>query len=898
MASESRAVFRTASVLFVLSGATSLAYEIIWFKRFSQAWGQSYLAVALVTAAFLCGLGVGAWLLGRWADRTRVPLIGYAICEALIGVMALGITWAVEALRELPPDLLASFQDRELSKYLFRFALTLAILGPPTFLMGGTLPLLVRQFAGSNASMRQGIGWFYFLNTLGAALGTYVAGFHLLPALGLVTSNYIIAAINIAIAGIALLVARRLPGTPQAVFGEDAPPPPAAAADPVPVPDPAMAPMGASAGPRGAVRAWRVTLAAFLAGMAALALQLVWTRQLILAVGSSTYAFTAVLTVVLLGLAIGSLAFRVWARRERDLYRAVIYTTFGIAFFTLLGKTMLPQITYWSGHMRDFRGSQVINALFCTGVSMVLELGAAVGMGFLFPLMVLHTRRNCAEAGRAIGQVYAWNTLGTVLGALATGALLVAKIGTLNTMVVALGLYLLMNFVLVWPAGPSHRRSVWLFTLPFLAVMGLTAVPQNEKLLNYGFYLYGYSDPELIRLDGPPRFFREGSSTNVMVLESTYEGGVVNRTLRVNGKVDGSSEFDQPTQLGSAYIPRIFNPGAREVLVIGFGTGGTSGASTLFPGTQVVCAEIEQAVFDASYLFNRTNHAPERRENFEMVIDDGRNYMQSTTRMFDIIISEPSNPWISGIANLFTVEFYQEAKRHLNPGGILVQWIQQYQLAPEDYALIARTVRREFPHSLLIQTRQGDTLLLACEHDPLADLPRTIAAAQRLFDTIPETRFDLKYYFQGLIDLRILVLKMLMLDDEGLDRLDKFDPSGQVNTDRNLTLEFRAPLRLYRADDAGAKIERAVGSVFDANAYVTLFERLGLGFEHVPLLWDRVRTMRVLAPERATELEAIIRQKYPNAEEPEHLSVRQYVRETDTHGLAWADGKSSPTTIR
>ncbi len=798
MIQPARKIYIAASLLFVASGATSLAYEVIWFKRFGQAWGQSYYAIALVTAAFLCGLGLGAWAIGKLADRLRVPLMAYAIFEILIGLMALAIPFAIAALRQIPPEVLAPLQDHQFLRYLVRFGLTLAILGPPTILMGGTLPLLVRQFSLSSAAMKDSIGWFYFLNTLGAALGVYLAGFHLLPNLGLEWSNYLVAAVNLTIGGVAGFYALKL-RRPEALAGLRLG---GRAADPA-SPHSAAAPLDGS---------WlrKVYLAAFLVGSAALILQLVWTRQLMLILGTSTYAFTSVLFVVLLGIALGSLIFKWWSRLDRDPFRTMIHVIFALAFFALLGKELVPHLTLVIACLNPLRASQAFSGIASAAAGMFVQFLPALGMGFLFPLLVLMTRRGHADAGRAVGGVYAWNTAGTVLGALVTGSLLLPYIGIHGALALALALYLVALWLLVWPAAPASRPALRLFSLPTLGAIFLIGMQNDPMVLNSGMFLYGYVPPKML-MTHDLLFIEEGSSCNVMVRRNQGSG---NTSLHVNGKVDGSSIGDQPTQLGLAYFPHIFMPDARDILVIGFGTGSTSGASLLFPESRVTCAEIEPAILRASQYFNDVNHQPLQHapDRFRVVIDDGRNFIQSSTQRWDLIISEPSNPWIAGVSNLFTREFYRQAKSHLNDDGILVQWIQLYQLLPEDHAMMLRTIREEFEHCLLLHLQKGDTMLLASRHDLLATDPAVLDRAQAIFDAQPAIQNDLTNHFYSVRNVRQLLSDYLVLDTAGIDRLLESFPAVVANTDYNMLLEYQAPLRLYdtNADSIPIKLNLAI----------------------------------------------------------------------------------------
>jgi spermidine synthase len=340
---------------------------------------------------------------------------------------------------------------------------------------------------------------------------------------------------------------------------------------------------------------------------------------------------------------------------------------------------------------------------------------------------------------------------------------------------------------------------------------------------NMGQYLYG---PRPRLADTEVLHFKEGTSSNVLVTRESTE-----LSLRVNGKIDASTaRADMQTQLALAYFPRIFKPAAKDVLVIGIGSGTTAGATLLFPGTRVTCCELEPAVVDAGRLFSSVNHRPYESPAFSVVLDDARSYLQGTGNLFDVIISEPSNPWMDGVAALYTVEHFRAARRHLNPGGIYVQWVQTYTLDPKDYALIARTVSSAFEHCTIIRVHGGDTLILAAvdRFDPSENL---ISRVQAEFDALGAVRRDLLKYFQT-TDVRSLLLRHVLLEDREIDALAHVG-SG-VNSDNNMRLAFDGPKRLFRLSDDSAT-DMLLTHV-DAEAVMRRFHQFGCTAEQISVL--------------------------------------------------------------
>ncbi|MHC4972879.1 MAG: spermidine synthase [Planctomycetota bacterium] len=713
---------RVTSVLFFLSGATALVYEVIWFKRFAHVWGSSTLAVAVVVASFLGGLALGAAWAGHRAGRIRRPLLWYAGIEFAIGVVVLLLPYPTTLLRDLAAGLYPLVADAPAVHALVQAVLTFLALGPPTALMGATLPILVRRF--------DRVGWLYGVNTAGAAVGCFAAGFFLLPNLGLVTTNLFTALTNFGLGAVALLLARRLP----------------------PLPPPADKPAPA---PRA------VLAAAALAGGAALVLQVVWNRQLAVMLGGSVYAFSAVLFMVLLGIGCGAVAFHFLRPRRLGPIVLLLLVT------TVLGRLTLEPLTRVVGELRDLRAQASFNALLSVGVGGIVQFLPSFAMGVLFPALVARTD------GR-VGGVYAWNTLGAIAGALVATLLLVPALGVAGATACALGLYLLMLVVV----EPRPR-----FVLPGLLLLLPALLKTDPLVTDVGMFLSGAprtgSEHEVL-------FFEEGAQSNVLVRENLETGA---RTLHVNGKPDASNTGDMATQLGLAYFPRLLRPQADEVLVIGYGSGTTAGASLLFPETRVTCCEIEPAVYRAGKTFADVNHDPPQSPRFHIVLNDGRHHLRGEKKRYDLIISEPSNPWLAGQADLFTREFYATARARLAERGLLAQWVQTYALSPEGFRLIVRTISSVFDHVALVRVCRGDTILLAAT-TPLLPTQEDLDAAQGLAFHGAD---DLERHY-GTSDVAALLLEHVLLDGAAVRDLVG---GGELNTDSNLRLEFEAPHDLF-----------------------------------------------------------------------------------------------------
>lgn len=771
----SRRQLWATALLFVLSGLTGLVYETVWFKRLGHAWGSSSFAMASVVATFLCGLGIGAFFAGRIADRSKRPLALYGWCELAIAGLALAVPYELGFLLERAAPLAYEVSGTPWLASLLRFALTFLVIGPPCIAMGATLPLLTRQFAVQGLSLGASAAWLYAFNALGAAAGAWISGFFLLEKLGLVWTNGAAAATNFAI-GVAALALSRAPLEPAPQAEVEAPTNEMRSED--------------SVAPRA------LHLAALASGVASITLQMLWSRELALLLGGTTYAFSATLALFILGLGLGSLWFRLSFAGAPRLDRLVSLASAAIVLATLAGLALEPQLAVLVGHLKDARSSGGFNAVLCAGVAAALQLVPTIGMGLLFPALVQLSRQGAARAGQVVGGIYAWNTLGSIAGAASASLVILPALGSHWTFRGALLAYAVIPILLF------RARSLAVATAIGCSALLLSDWRQPDPLAtNVGAYMYGPSTPDDVRSTMRTVLFREGANCNVLVLQGTTlalrDGTPPDQffNLRANGKIDASSSEDMPTQLGIAYVPLFLRPRAKDVLVIGMGSGTTAGAAALFPGTVVTVCEIEAGVVEATKSFERVNHRPLERPNVEVVLDDGRSFLQGHPGGWDVIVSEPSNPWLAGVANLFTEEFYRTAERKLAPGGMLAQWLQTYSFSAEDYALVVRTIQSVFPHCAFLHIGPYDTLILAGTA-PLFPGAAELDEAQRVVEGSPEIRADLERWFDT-TDVRTLILARLWLDERGLARFATTIGGNSHNTDLNMRLEFSAPRRLF-----------------------------------------------------------------------------------------------------
>ncbi|HMH82401.1 MAG TPA: fused MFS/spermidine synthase [Gemmatimonadales bacterium] len=701
---------RAYSLLFFLSGATGLVYELLWVRVLYQTFGSTIQSVTTVVAAYMGGLGLGAWLLGRRADHHPRPAALYGRLEIAIAAFGLASPLLLSVVHRAYVLTATALDLTGGPSVALRFGLAALVLLIPTTLMGGTLPVLTRAFMGAERDrLRPSLGWLYGLNTLGAVAGTALAGFVLIEHVGIRVSLWGTAAVNLALGAAALALARPL--------------------DPNPAPSPTAAwPAPHAAGTRqdGARRVALVLLA--LTAFASLLDEIAWTRVLVMIVGGSTYAFTLVLLMFLLGIGLGS---ALVARRSQSLSVSAAYAALAqgltgagaallLVFFGALPVYMLAVFQHpgWGAGTRL--------ALSGLAVSAVV-LVPAIGMGLSFPLLAdLAAPRDVAR-GADVGRAYALNTLGSIAGAVLTGFVLVVAFGTESTLRLGLvvngaaALALAALAARGVPEGSAEHRAlrprvVGAGALASVALgVAFGAPGWSTRLIDLAPTIYGRQSMDsvarrafLAHRGVRQLAFREGRNATVSVWE-----GLSGRTLRVNGKVDASDQGDMNTQIMLGVAPAAARPDPASALVIGYGSGVTTRVLADVPGMRRVrVVEIEPTVLEMSRFFAAVNDDVLARSGVSVIVDDARSALQLHRDRFDVIVSEPSNPWVAGVATLYTPEFFRIVRARLSDEGVFCQWVQLYQLPLPIVAGIVRNLRAVFPHVEVWFSSNLDLLVL------------------------------------------------------------------------------------------------------------------------------------------------------------------------------------------
>jgi predicted membrane-bound spermidine synthase len=692
----------TALLLTVLTGFAGLVYEVTWQKYLAVLLGSHGEATAAVLAIFLGGLSAGYALFGRATrlliERARrghraVRLLSfYALVEAGIGAYGLLFPVLFGAAQRL--SLLGPGGNDALG-FAFDVALSALLIGPPTVLMGGTIPILTLALAGDLRRATRVHAWIYGFNTVGAFAGALVGVFFLLPRFGLDGVVILMGCIN-------LLAALGFAGLQRGAARVS--------------PDLAE-PAAAESVPRFA--AWAGI--AGLAGFAMMALQTTLNRIGAFALGSSHFTFAMVVAVFVLCIAVGSLAVSALPRIPRGVVVgsqwALVCLLFPIYFLT-------PDVPYWAHLLRVRLGG--LDASFYAYQQSVFLIALAVlaipiGLsGALLPLLFHQLRREVRDLGAVAGRLYAWNTLGSLLGALLGGYLLLLWLDLHHIYRIAMACLAVGAGALTLLVLDRVRRRVPALAVALvLATIALLPAWSPEQLV-VGAFRNRKPSPETFL--GPNGFFRHWASYDLLFYDDDPVSSVsvgrqsrqpANLALRINGKPDGSLVGDYPTMSLAALIPALLAERHERAFVIGLGTGVTAGElAALEQTSEVLVAEISRGVIAANPIFDHGNLGVSERPEIEIIRGDAYRTLLRSTGLYDVIVSEPSNPWVAGVEMLYSREFLEAARSRLAPGGVYGQWFHLYETDDEIVQLVLRTYASVFPHVSAWFTEGADLLLL------------------------------------------------------------------------------------------------------------------------------------------------------------------------------------------
>ena len=770
-------------ILFLFSGATALAYQVTWVRNLTLVFGASYQATSIVLSAFMAGLCIGGFWFGRRSEGIRRPLRWYALLEIAIGLYALLLPSLLAGIDSVYVEAARSLGGVTPALTLLRVAMAGAVLLPPTIAMGATLPVLVSGLVREPGEFGVRLSWLYGINTLGAVFGAVVTGFVLVPAMGLWRTQVTAVVINLAIGVLALAVDRRRARSAGDATGEA----PAERARPAPVQE--------ALEPAARVAARLAYRGAAVCGFCALALEVMWTRALSLSVGTTTYSFTTMLAAFLTGIWLGSWLHAAGPLRRIPAARQLGFVMVAIGVTSLGVCLWIPRLPEWVVALnvavygvapRIYEGTTLF-----AGFSVMLL--PCTLMGISFPLAGEARLALAGGFGRSAGDTMGWNTLGSIVGSLGAGFVLIPLLGLQRGMILAAGGYALYGLlILVVPAlvAGGRRRGVVAagVAAAILAAIGLgSRLPAWDVRSLGGFQsnqLGHYVDDEgnnRVRdeLDAAVVLhYDEGRGATVSVVDQ--EGSF---DLLVNGKaVASDSVGDLANQLMLGHAPLLSHPNPKKALVVGLGTGFTLASLAAHSSLEdITLVEIEPAVIGAQPLFAPVNFDPFSDPRLRVEIQDGRNFLKTTDEVYDVVTADPIHPWNQGSGYLYTTEYYETVKARLGERGVMCQWLPIYGLSVENYKSIIASFVAVFPETSLWQI--GIDSLLIGSKAPLEFDLESLAA--RLAEPTVEEQLRL-VGLEGAEDF----LAEFALDDAAVRA---YAAGAPLNTDDNLYLEFASP---------------------------------------------------------------------------------------------------------
>lgn len=693
-------VLTTAIFCLFLSGLAGLLYQVVWTRYLALITGHTSYAIIAVLVVFMGGLAWGNYELGKRADKLRRPLEFYGWLEIVIAAYAFAFPfifeWSQSAFRtvansEMSGHLLLSLK--------FLFAMVNVLL--PAFLMGGTLPVLTRGATRALSQIRRNVSHLYFINSAGAAIGVGISEFWLIPGYGLHQTVAVGGFINLLVGAVALVVGRGLPdieSAPEASKNEDKD----------------------SSLEQYSPAELKLAMATIgLSGFVAMLYEIAWTRMLALSLGTTSHAFATMLMTFISGIAIGAwLVGRL--KLKTGLLNLFAWLEIGIGVSIGLMMMLYHKVPEWSAwallslsHQAEFYSLLlVVQTLLCVSVMLI----PTVLLGMTLPLVSQIATVSVAVTGRSVGSVFSINTVGNVLGSLATGLLLMPTLGLARTFAFGVGLnlaigWLILNRHRAEQLGPKFNGVAAALVLVPVLLAGLLD-KRWQFATSAGFWRTETPKDLRARIktseDVKILYHRDGSGSTITVKD---HGDSI--TLSVNGKVDASSAFDLSTQILLGQIPMMMHPDPKQALVVGLGSGMSAGSMTTHPALQHLdVVEISPEVADTVHYFAEFNRDLGNHPKCQIHVEDAKSFLTLTRKKYDVIASEPSNIWMTGVAGVFTKEYYQILKSRLAEGGLVSQWFHDYNTTDKAVEIIIATFTSEFPYASMWSTLGGDLLLV------------------------------------------------------------------------------------------------------------------------------------------------------------------------------------------
>ena len=770
-------------ILFFLSGLTSLIYEVIWVRLLTLTFGAAAFAIATVLLSYMGGLCAGSFWFGNKSDGRYNNLKLYGILELLIGLYALVLPFILDAIGDFYIYIYQSFEPSFYSMSIIRLFCSSLVLGIPTFMMGGTLPLLTASLTSKHEKSSRQVANLYALNTLGAASGCLLSGYLLIPNLGLSGTTILASVCNILICFAALFYNNKR-------LVEDSEPESAKWVNKV---TQNKGETQTESQIPGLTRNTALSCLA-LSGLCAMAYQTLWSRLLSMIIGTTVYAFTIILATFLLGLVLGGAIYRGWFTRRP--LTAFALSQLGVGLFVLATMPYFDELPFI--FLQIFEASSNNWYLYQAarmGLAFSVLIVPTTCFGISFPLVVEICRGTRENTGKNVGRIYAVNTLGAIIGSFVGGFILIPFLGIqISMMLLALvNIIAGLALIMIHPNLAIRPKAI-LSSFGVLAAVLCTVLlrPWNLHYLNSAPYIYAHDYSHADSVDNLKKvldsyelmFFKEDATATVSVLDI-----MGTRSLAIDGKTDASTgeNADMSTQMLLTHLPALLSHKNEEALLVGLGSGVSLGSLLKHDVKKVDVLEISEAVAEASHFFNDYNNQALEDARVNLVIGDGRHHLARTSKTYNLIVSQPSNPWISGVSNLFTTEYYQLMHKRLSTDGIVCQWIPSYHMSQEMLAVILKSFTNVFPYATLwTSSVPGDLFAIGSKSPIQIDFPTL------------KTKLHNSKINQDLAKIQMndsmLLAKTFKYSQEQINKfVEKHAKNLEENTDLNPIVEFMTP---------------------------------------------------------------------------------------------------------
>ncbi len=761
-------------LLFYFSGIAALTYEVLWVRHLGLIFGNTVYAAATVMMTYMFGLALGSHFSGKWASKIKRPVRFFGILEVATALYALSVPLIFKLIQVLYRYVALNVSDSLAFLTFVRVVLALVLLLIPTAMMGATLPVLSKGFLTRVERFGSRLGILYGVNTLGAVSGVLLSGFIFIPKLGMTVSNVVAVCLDASVGLIAIYLSRTMDKSPEIAEGIEQ-----------------DAKVEITTFKRGKLANW-LLLAIGASGFLSLSFEVVWFRALIQVFGSTTYSFSAMLAVYLIGLSVGAMVISRFVDRIKNpaLVFGVaamltgIFTLISLGWFTEMPEFLLIAMSKSASNWHVMIGLKFV-------ITLIFLLVPTMLFGASFTLAVKAIRSALNSSPRAVGEAAMFNTLGAALGAFFGGFILLPALGMLNSLSVCAFLTLALGLVLCWFFAQEMKFKGAVLGVAVLTVIGFTAAPPewDKLVLSSGPHFTPWSHIK----DGKVTWTDELRSQRLLY----YNEGLTATTSVIldaseflfyssHGKVEAdTTDRGMVIQRMMAHLPMLFHPNPQRVMNLGLGAGVTFGSVACYPAEHMEVVEIEPSAGDVARVWGEWNDHVMDNPNIKVTINDGRNHLFVGGEPYDVITSDPFEPVVAGAGNLYTVDFFELAKSRLNDGGFMAQFLPLYEMSNEDYQMIMRSFATAFPDcvifftgvdTILVGSKRGDWSFSVVEEK--FKIPAVAKSLEEIGFTRPED-----------------ILSMFVA------RVDTNDPEftgSKVNTDNHPIIEFNTPKSKYK----------------------------------------------------------------------------------------------------